>query len=223
MLNNKLILMKKLVVLLMLCFICVHLGATIYTVNYSNVILPVNLLSFNALYNQNVVELDWTISDEENISDYSIERSIDGIHFTSINSQSSMNSSIQKNYNAVDANFPDDANKLYYRLRITGLSGSLYYSKVIVVNINSSNADLNISPNPAKNFININFSTPSDGDYAIDIIDVKGAVVNHSHKILTKGKNSWAMNGINNLSAGTYIIRLSNGTDFQYTRFLFMP
>src|SRR5690606_7764862 len=46
------------------------------------IILPVNLQSFNAVYNQPDVELSWVSAEETNFSHYEIERSADGIHYS---------------------------------------------------------------------------------------------------------------------------------------------
>jgi hypothetical protein len=187
--------------------------------DYSNVILPLKLLSFNAAYNQSTVDISWTITDEENMLNYNIERSVDGKNFISINAQQASHSLLQKTYYFTDGSLPD-AQKLYYRLRMEDINGTITYSNIAIVNVKTVEGNLQISPNPAKNFINLNFSSAETGDCLIDIINSEGARLLSYRKHVVAGQNRLLINEINNFPSGTYIIRLSNGTRLQYAKFV---
>jgi hypothetical protein len=74
--------------------------------------------------------------------------------------------------------------------------------------------DFNISPNPSKRALNIEF-TKINGDLRLEVYDVLGKRV---HKgVLTKLKTSV---NVTNWKMGVYLVRLSNDKTTQTKRFI---
>jgi hypothetical protein len=99
------------------------------------------------------VQIIWTIGNEVNISNYTVERSADGISFTDI-AMVNANTVIaaEKQYEAMDRLPLKGIN--YYRIRQTAKDGRTSYSKIMQVNITET-ADFILWPNPAATTVNI--------------------------------------------------------------------
>jgi Secretion system C-terminal sorting domain len=116
--------------------------------------LPVTLLSFSgALVEKNVL-LKWITSSEQNSSHFMIERSMDGIDYSSIGRVTAVgNSSVQQQYNYTDAGIM--ANMVYYRLKQVDIDGQYKYSPVIRIRL-TGGLDVVIAPNPVTSQLQIN-------------------------------------------------------------------
>ncbi|MEP6725282.1 MAG: S8 family serine peptidase, partial [Bacteroidota bacterium] len=104
------------------------------------------------------VQVTWTIGNEVNISNYTVERSTDGIIFTNValvNATAVI--AAEKQYEAADR-LPEKGIN-YYRIRQTAIDGRTSYSKTMQVNV-SETADFILWPNPATTTVNIQNRQP---------------------------------------------------------------
>jgi hypothetical protein len=110
-------------------------------------ILPVTLLYFNArLLNTNAVELTWATSRETNNDHFTIERSTDGIGFTSVAVvKGQATASLTTEYAVTDRQ-PRPGTS-YYRLRQTDVNGSEQVLGLRTITMQA--APVRLSPNPA--------------------------------------------------------------------------
>ena len=96
--------------------------------------LPVELLSFNGLFNKTYNHLFWKTSSEVNNDFFTIERSDNGINWDFVNNvDGSGNSNTIKEYETKDYKFKENSIN-YYRLRQTDYNGDYKYSNIISVN-----------------------------------------------------------------------------------------
>jgi hypothetical protein len=120
------------------------------------IVLPIQLIGFNALLSEETVMLSWkTISEKDN-KFFSIERSSDGVNFTSIGNINGYTNSTTSNSYTFNDNIATLKNHhvLYYRLKQTDEDDSFNYSeiKTVLINPDIDNEEENkvsISPNPA--------------------------------------------------------------------------
>lgn len=110
--------------------------------------LPVNLVSFEAIKQTKKVLLQWTTDNELNADRYIVERSGDGITYTSIGTVPAYNNSNRNNYSLTDAQPLSGQN--FYRLKMTDIDGSYRYSPIRTVNFTNAGDDFNIYPNPVS-------------------------------------------------------------------------
>jgi len=110
--------------------------------------LPVSLLSFEAVKQNNDVLLEWVTENEMNIANFSVEKSVDGKTYTAIGSVLSNNNSSINRYNFIDASPFIGIN--YYRIRFNERNGSFKFSAVRKINFNSYQDDIIIYPNPVS-------------------------------------------------------------------------
>jgi hypothetical protein len=112
------------------------------------IILPIELLSFTAESKDSHVQLNWITTSEINNDYFNVERSVDGVNYTSIRRMNSLGNSTQTlHYSAIDDS--PVAGMSYYRLKQTDIDGKTGYSDIESVNCNhSKNLILKIYPNP---------------------------------------------------------------------------
>lgn len=102
------------------------------TVN-CGVILPISMLDLHASWAQGQVQLNWGTASEINSDFFSVERSVDGLHFTEINRVAAQgNSSSLHAYEMFDLG-PWGGERIYYRIKAVDLNGDFYYSNIASV------------------------------------------------------------------------------------------
>lgn len=146
----------------------------IITVYYDFVSLPVDLISFSAVKNSNAIALNWTTVNEIDMTFYEIQRSDDGFNFSTIASIPSQNRSAVTRYNFEDVNPPGSI--LYYRLKMTGLSGYSKYSKIISVNC-SNDKSITFYPNPVHNSQNLHIANRNNQTLMVRFYDQSGRML----------------------------------------------
>src|SRR3989339_36350 len=113
-----------------------------------------------------------------------------------------------------DGSNPDVANLL------TSVNNGrdLYYNKHLITKIedgNQTNQNLSINklyPNPADNYLNIEFNIPNDGSAVIDILDLIGNRIGSFTVLCQSRANSFSINTMN-FQSGTYFLKINNLRD----------
>jgi len=181
----------------------------------SNAPLPVKLTTFSAEQcGDRASKLDWTTSSEENSDYFGIERSEDGISWTTIgNVRAAGNSSSKLEYSYIDNKLPLTRSKeqiFYYRLRMTDLDGKFEYSDIRGVNFTrSAEVDIQIYPNPTSDLINVDLSgfDLEAGDIHLGVYDNSGRKL-MAKKILGNGIE---LLDVSHLPAATYQVAVEQG------------
>lgn len=140
-------------------------------------VLPVRLIHFAAENINKKAVLNWTASDEANIS-FTILHSTDGINYTSIGTVNGTgNANKATNYSFTDANAVPGKN--YYQLQMSGDATSrISYSSIVWVNMNEEKSLAVAWPNPAHD----HFSIKVNNEYAnkmhqVVITDLTGKLI----------------------------------------------
>lgn len=146
------------------------LGQTLYTSLY---LLPNSILKFDAAVQQNSIALDWKVSNNEELKQFDVERSSDGINFTTISTIVASTMTGQKAYQFLDANPVSGWN--FYRLRTFDFKNQYKQSQIVRVWIGKKTGKPSVYPNPVVNN-QINFSTNGlvKGIYNLQVISVDG-------------------------------------------------
>lgn len=143
-----------------------------FMVSSNSVVLPLNLISFTAQEEKNKVDINWKAELENNVSYYNLQRSIDGLQFSTLEKVNAVNRTGTHEYKVYD-NAPVTGLN-FYRLQIIDKDGQFIYSKTISVNFNGKPLLLFVSPNPAANEIIVRSANTITG---INIINITGSVV----------------------------------------------
>ncbi|WP_295791577.1 T9SS type A sorting domain-containing protein [Mucilaginibacter sp.] len=198
-----------------------------------NKALGLHLLNFAATKATKGAELVWKTENEENYTNFTVERSSN--NGKTFNIVGGYVSSSEGTYSLVDKSPPVGTD--LYRLKLEDLNGAITYSNIVTLvygNGNNSIAgNINVYPNPASGVINlaINQSNVNSTDanssalktlsstvatpataasqlYDIKIISIAGSVITTT----TSSQPTW-QNDISHLMPGTYIIQVTNGSD----------
>jgi hypothetical protein len=136
--------------------------------------LPVELLSFSSLYQNNRVILNWITVTEKNNAYFAVERSNDGLNWTLVKIlQGAGTSAVINSYQTEDTQYNTGIN--YYRLKQVDLDGKYKYSEISVVNTSAGYSSLNYFPNPFTNTFTVD--TDSDENKQVTISNELGQVV----------------------------------------------
>lgn len=174
--------------------------------------LAESLLSFSGRRVGSANILKWTIAQEQNIRGYAIERSYDGLNFSSVAFENSKapggNSQSALQYSFTDNNF--NGSIQYYRLKQTANDGRISMSPVISIKENSSILTLDgLFPNPADDIVNIALRSPTKTNIDIEIVDLRGRV-NIQKNISVEPGNNIIPVSVEKLAAGTYLVRINS-------------
>ncbi len=141
--------------------------------------LPIELIAFNATALENQVHLSWTTASEENNAYFSVERSSDGEHFSTIGElQGAGTSNTILNYRYTDRE--PLIGRSYYRLKQIDFNGNFSYSNIKGVLIRAQqDYSLEIRPNPVSKHdeLTIVYHIPDNGftnSGEISIISLNG-------------------------------------------------
>jgi len=183
--------------------------AVSYNCSNSNCLLPMQLVSFHAsLLNNSYSKLTFTTTQDENVAYYEIERSYDGRTFQGITKLSPMAGS-QRAYEYVDYDILKTTDKAFYRIRTKSLNGETSYSSLVILNIGNQKLKISVLPNPAKGFAQLNIDADRNGMASIRVFDMAGKTILEQNSILEKGNNAVAIQHMELLKTGTYIISVS--------------
>ena len=158
----------------------------------------------------NTVNLQWSASNEIDSLRYEIERSLDGVNFSSLSKVNTGNNpdSLQQ-YLFNDAQPFGGTN--YYRLKQIDEQGRVTYSKIVSVALDKTAVPYVIYPNPAANKSTIRILTGMK-QATVRLIDALGRVVfNKSFGALTVGQEIQIP--LVGLSRGVYFLTLYSDTE----------
>ena len=191
-------------------------GSAITDVTVVSGALPVQFGYFRASQNNGINLLQWSTASEQNSDYFSVERSADGNHFTTIGKTAAAGFS----NGTIEYSFSDNqalkANN-YYRLRQVDKDGKFIYSKTVLVRNGGKINGALVFPNPVQANIAVALDNDSRGNGKITVYDVAG----HSVKQETIAKNANALNTVVNLSTltpGLYMVEVKVGTAFTFTK-----
>ncbi|HYF29817.1 MAG TPA: T9SS type A sorting domain-containing protein [Chitinophagaceae bacterium] len=175
--------------------------------------LPVKLLSITAQRNEKAVLVNWSTASETNFSHFEVERSEDGLHFTTLGKINGTPGNRVQSYQFTDKAI-DNALRLggtfYYRLKMVDMDGSFEHSKVVTVRFDIGFIELqSIYPNPFIGEIKIKLYMQKATDADIILMDALGrSVMRGIKKQLLKGENVITIPGLHRLGTGTYLLKI---------------
>jgi hypothetical protein len=177
----------------------------------TTIVLPVDLLYFNAIFNTDKVDIRWSTASELNNNFFVIERSQDGYNWQEINRVTgSGNSSVIREYFEVD--LEPLSGKSFYRLTQIDHNGqSQTFNIVPVENIEEGKVTFNIFPNPTSQYnISLFFQGFDSEEVLVVLRDMRGKEY-YSKVTLIENPNEIQLLSVeNNLPAGVYLITASS-------------
>lgn len=169
-------------------------------------ILPVDFKGFDLNKTAKAVTLNWLVANEISLSEYVVEKSLNGKDFDKI---ATVNASGKDKYSFVDENLAAGIN--YYRIKAVDKNGKYKYSETKNVTHSNSKLEYSVYPNPAKSELVIKNLT---GNNTISLIDATGKVVLRR----TNVTNGLVTLNLATLQNGFYNVVINNGIENKTTR-----
>ncbi len=184
------------------------------TVNGLSSLLPVTMGNLQAGLQHDKVNLSYTVYNTEENSRYFIERSADGIHYTTISSNTETTSAAEKSYL-----YTDDVQtlyavpQLYYRVCAIGHSGNPVYTSTVTLKKEVNTIQLKTFI--TNNQLHINGSFPPAAYRAI-IYNTAGQVLSTVLFTATSGYNSFTFSLTKTVPL-TSVIHIDNDKGYSGT------
>ncbi len=176
----------------------------------ANIVLPVELLAFDAFRQNDDVALEWSTASEINSSHFDVERSADGRNFQYLTKvQAAVFSSKILEYGCLDKNPLRGTN--YYRLKQVDMDGSYEYSQIVTVDFGAKE-DILLYPNPFSNILQIDIHS-EQGELTAQLFDVAGRRVWQG--MLQDGRQEVGLSG---LQAGVFWLEVDFGNRTERVR-----
>lgn len=179
-----------------------------------NLAYAYHLLSFTAAKVPDLkqVQVNWTSQNEQNYTDFTVERSTDnGKTFDAIGVVSS---SGQSSYGFIDKAPVDGQN--WYRLKSVDITDSVQYSAVVKIGFSYQDQHLKnqlitIYPNPVTSVMNLTMNVQSQHTYALTITNSLGLVVRQFSTTQTVQQFN-----LSDLTPGAYVFQVTDTSDPKF-------
>ncbi|WP_205501425.1 IPT/TIG domain-containing protein [Rufibacter psychrotolerans] len=179
--------------------------------------IPVELIILEGvLTSENQVLLQWTTQQEVGITEFLIERSPDGVAYTTIGSVPAQGGpNTARSYQFTDpAPFP---NLNYYRLRVVRTNNATEYSEV--VQVAGPNFTVQLAPNPGGNQTFLYFRTTEEEKVNLVIYDVAGRVFGTVELNVAPESNRYELT-LPPIGRGLFLIRWETARESGTIRYL---
>lgn len=178
--------------------------------------LPLDLLSFKGTRTVAGTQLNWRMTQEQNIGHFDIERSEDGARFIDAGRVTAVSGKEEQAYSFLDAQ-PTQSPVLFYRLKMSGTDGRFNYSNTLRIDVEQQTS-IGIYPNPVRNGqLRIETGIDIAPGSRIAVTDLMG------RKVISQSLAGGLQAGagytlpVNTLPPGTYILQL-NSTRIKFIK-----
>jgi hypothetical protein len=169
------------------------------------IVLPVTFESFTVEPVAAGTLIKWVVSAEINTAWYEVEKSTDGVNFTSLRTlpATGINGGTQS-YNFTDSSL--NAGKTFYRIRATDRDSRSSYSAIRFINGQQNGLALTVYPNPVTDKISIILPQSWQGVTSrIQVINATGQLVLDKRGTLLQNDLNVSM-----LAPGTYLVQVTS-------------
>ncbi|HEU5052820.1 MAG TPA: T9SS type A sorting domain-containing protein, partial [Hanamia sp.] len=169
--------------------------------------LPVTLISMNGKFKDQNVIIEWQVQNEtENVKEYELAYSNDGIQFSKIGVVAAGNPSGMYRFISDQTKWGSG----FYRLTGRSLNDEIQFEKVIKINLPEIKRGISIYPNPVvNNQINLQIEGQEIGKYYFILFNMAGQTV-FSKQVNYTGERILNLKMERNLSDGIYQLEIIN-------------
>lgn len=173
----------------------------------TSILLDLELANFSVQKEAQTSVLNWATTREKEVSNFVIERSLDGINFNAIGEVQAMGTTnATSHYEWVDE-MPATAIN-YYRLKIVENDGLIQYSKIRAVAFDHESMAVQVQPNPFREGLTINLEAVEQQVVDLIVVNALGQLVYNQKYVLGVGRNLLEIEDTNYWAAGCYIVTI---------------
>lgn len=170
-----------------------------------DIVLPVNLISFEAKAVGAKAKITWATASEINNSHFEVFKSADGVAFSYLDKISAKGT--QSNYTLYDNEPANGIN--YYRLIQYDLDGKATILGTRSVNFSLAEQDITIYPNPSSGELNVNMAGYSGKSVKVALFDLSGKIIHQEVLDVSTRKGVYQLHLLNKPITGSYVLQLS--------------
>lgn len=180
-----------------------------WTLTDANNALPIKLLSFSAVCENNGTLIKWATASEVNAANFILEKSADGVAWSTISSITASNTTTGSAYQYTDDH---PADKAFYRLKMNDKDGHFDYSPIFSGGCSDVPMPFSIYPNPAYSSTVAHISVRQATAATVKIFNAAGQLLQSIPLSLSLGNNPTVLQ-TGMLPTGSYFVQvlLANG------------
>ncbi len=207
--------MKKVIVILSFFFLSGIVVKAQLLIDSSYV--PVSISTINAVSNTDNNKLTWKTACFISYAKFDIQRSYDGINYSSIDGFTADQLRCQQPFDYSDYTVNQLAGRVYYRLKVGDIDGRVYNSKIVAVFTQGQGVEINsITPTIVTSSATLSISSSVTDNSVITITNVQGVVVKSIPTKLTKGVNTIQIAAAD-LATGKYWLTIRTSKELAKT------
>lgn len=163
------------------------------------------------------VLVEWKLSGASPVRRVTLEKSLDGRSFNPIRSLS-----IDAEDHSLSAQYEDrnTAGRVFYRLRVESMAGSLEYSRVLTFQGSGATEGMKLYPSIVQSSVSVQVSADQGGEAGIYIYDIAGHLVQNRKVQLHAGQNQLMIDGLDRLRNGAYVVQVRSGAQAMNGRII---
>jgi hypothetical protein len=169
-------------------------------------VLANNLYGFKGAFANNRIRLDWRVLNNSMVRYFDIQRSIDGINFTTIGRVDQADT----DNSDVGYSFVDNENlnrAVFYRIRMLSTGNVVQYSNIIRLDTRALAVNgVQVLPNPVKESMQLQVSSSANNPLKIYVYDQSGKLVISKRSFVTQGTTSMTVDEFSNQPQGMYVV-----------------
>lgn len=170
-------------------------------------------LKFSVERNLNFNTSYWQMTTGADVAYFEVERSRDGLGYNKIGTISPQNQPAEWRYSFNDNNRLAQTEDQYYRLKVVGKNGSVYYSEIVRLSALINKLAVHTLSNPFKQQLQLMVSTVNADYYTLSLVDLAGKTIWMQKQLLQKGNNPLIITETSKLLPGAYLLRVNDNTE----------
>lgn len=188
-----------------------------FVIGSQNFSLPLNFLGVTAKRQNSMTLVEWNTGEEYDVDHFEVERKDTYSNTFTVIAEVPARNMITNKYDVED-HLPLEGTA-YYRIKSVDRDGEFQYSRVVAVNDKSSGS-MAILNNPARSTIFISVNSAPKGNYAYQLIDGSGRIV-QAGQVMLNGQTVFDIPVSIKSSKGYYFVKISNSL-FEFTDKVFI-
>ena len=173
--------------------------------------LAVQNIEIKAALYERRPKLQWTCTENRAVMHYEVQRSTNGVHFTTVHRQPNNRlGSTTATYYFTDSTVAGQGQKVYYRVRVNLDAGAIY-SAVAQVHMPLEEG-LHIYPNPVKSEAQLWLAVAAKGTARVKVLNMAGAEVWQQTVPVVPGQNRIVIAEAGRWVPGSYVVVAETAT-----------
>lgn len=179
--------------------------------------IGIRLSTFNASKQNNEVNLNWKVACHVSHARFEVQRSTDGINFSTINSFQADYLRCQQPFDYTD---PTVIGQVFYRIKVGDIDGRFSTEKVVkVTGREITDTEIKVVSPVTGSFLQLTIAAKSNEKIKLQILNISGIIIQHLTIIPDKGVSQLEI-PFNNLQPGIYILHYQTMGKDESVRFV---